>query len=247
MTYLVLFVQEGMHKNEYVDANGCVYEGKASRLPWGNSTVKMNVGITKNQFKQEYDNLVNRCAEISKWYNLTDTTRVRNAADALSLLTSDHWHSTRTQGYSNFHHSLVEPNDIGIADYDDAQMFGFTLGDPFILFNKLLKSGYKGDDGPMKNWPTICKSKTTAGIFAFLWKDGNLAHSRYSNICTLTSGEGVHSRTVKNAVLNQLSDLSKLPNVVFWSWIDGCWICIPHAHLAGFDWPFECTIGSLLG
>ena len=74
-----------------------------------------------------------------------------------------------------------------------------------------------------------------------------LAHSRYSNICTLTNGEGVHSLLVRDAMLKQMSDLSQRENIVFWSKKNGCWICIPHKHCAGFEWPFECTIGGFLG
>ena len=236
-----------MHRPEYTDAHGCVREGRATKLPWGNSKAKIDVGLTRNQLKEGYDNCVARCAEIAKWYNVTMSTRVRHAPDGLTLLTSDHFHSNRPIGYSHFDHNQIDRDDILIAEYDDCEKWGINIGDPFYAFDKLLKSGYKGDDGPMKNWPTICKSKTTAGIFGFFWKNGALAHSRFSNLCTLTSGEGVHSFTVRDCILKQMSDLSAMKCVVFWSWIHACWICIPHVHLAGFDWPFECTIGGLLG
>ena len=236
-----------MERPEYTDNDGCVREGKAKLLPWGNSTAKMNIGLTKNQFKKGYDICVARCAEIAEWYDVNKSTRVRNAADALKLLTSDHWHSNRVIGYSHFHHKTITKDDIKTAEYEDSIKYGIPSGDPFVAFPKLLKSGYKGDDAPMANWPTICKSKTTGGIWGFFWKKGVLAHSRFSHLSTINSGEGVHSWTVRYEILKQMSVLSKLQYVVFWSWINGSWICIPHRHCSGFDWPFECTIGGLLG
>ena len=236
-----------MVRPEFVDSNGCVHEGRAQRLPWGNSDVKINVGISKNQFKKCYDECIERCAEIAPWYNLSPLTRVRNAPDALTLLTSDHWQSNRTIGYSYFHHETIVSNEILIAECDESQEFGIEIGDPYVKIDKILKSGYKGDDGPMKNWPTISKSKTTAGLWGFFWKKGALAHSRYSNINTLSSGEGVHSVTVKTAILQQMADLCAMQWIVFWSWINGCWVCIRHRHCAGFDWPFECAVANLLG
>ena len=236
-----------MVRPEFMDSNGCVREGKAQRLPWGESNVKINVGISKNQFKKCYDECVDRCAEIAEWYNISNLTRIRNAPDALTLLTSDHWQSNRTIGHSYFHHETIVSDQIQIAEYDQSIQWDIEIGDPYVCVDKILKSGYKGDDGPMKNWPTVSKSKTTAGIWGFFWKKGALAHSRYSNICTLTSGEGVHCVTVKNAILKQMSDLSATKWIVFWSWINGCWVCIPHHHCAGFDWPFECAVANLLG
>ena len=236
-----------MERPEYLDDNGCVREGKATRLPWGDSNVKINVGITRNQLKQGYDACVDRCAEMAEWYNITLATRVRYAPDALTLLCNDHWDSTRTIGYSYFNHKNVTRDDIVTAGKEDSIRWGIKAGDPFVHFKRVLKSGFKGDDGPMKNWPTECKSKTTGGIWGFFWKQGVLAHSRFSNISTINSGEGVHSSTVRNAILQQMADLSKLDKIVFWSWQNGCWICYEHEHLTGFDWPFECTIGGLLG
>lgn len=236
-----------MERQEHTDENGCIYEGQAQRLNWGDSNVKINIGLSRNQFNHSKSNEIDRCKELAEWGSIPESTRIRNAADGLTLLASDHWHSNRTAGHSNFNHEIFKNDNIFYANESQAQNLGIDIGDAVFNVEKRLKSGFKADDAPMSNWPTETSSKTIGGVWGFFWKNGSLAHSRYSNVCTIVSGEGVHSLVVRHAILCQMSQLTKCKKVVFWCWINLCWICIPHSFLCCFDWPFECAIGGFLG
>ena len=162
-----------MYRPEYQDANGCRREGKATKLPWGNSNAKISVGLTKYQFKQGYENCVDRCAEIAPWYQLTASTCVKHAPDALTLLVSDHWQSNRTIGYSYFHHETVTKDDMVIASIEDEDKYGVPNGELFVLVKKLLKTGFKGDDGPMSNWLQYVNLKQLQVFLVFFGKMGH--------------------------------------------------------------------------
>lgn len=98
----------------------------------------------------------------------------------------------------------------------------------------------------MANWKTDVESISMGGIWLFNYRDGLLAHSRYSNIISLISGEGCHSVTVRAECLKQISDLWFLKRLVFWSNKLQCWICQKHISKCCFDWVFECSIMGLM-
>ena len=236
-----------MERETELNDDGIAYECKASRLPWGNTNVKMNVGLSVNQFRTRKQEEIDRCNDFAPWIDIPDCTIVRNAAEAVIFLCSDHWHSNRTTGHSNFNYQNVSLNDLKYANDDDAKQWNIEVHDPFIDALPLLKTGFKADDAPMSNWPTETNSKTIGGIWGFFWKKGLLAHSRYSCVASIISGEGCHSNLVRYEILKQLSTLSGLKIVKFWCWNLSCWICIQHKFLCCFDWPFECSIGGFLG
>ena len=133
------------------------------------------------------------------------------------MLAKDHFDSRRTITVSNMHHSMINVNDIKIADEDCINTWGIEPGEPFVDLKRDCRSGYKGDDASMLNWPTSSSSVSLGGIWGFFWRDGLLSHSRYSNISTIISGEGCHSQTVREESLKQMSDLWNLNKLVFWS------------------------------
>lgn len=236
-----------MQHNNIINDGGLACHSKATRLPWGDTNVKINVGLTNKQFKKRKKQETERCANHSSWTKVPESTIVRQASEALTFLISDHWHSKSTFGHSKFNYQSVSVNNLKYATVDDATYWGIDENDPFIHVLPLLKSGFKADDAPMPNWPTETASKTIGAIFGFFWKNGLLSHSRYSAIVTIISGEGCHSNVVRYEILTQLSDLSKISVIVFWCFNFNCWICIDHKFLCCFDWPFECSIGGFLG
>ena len=103
-----------MERKDGIDESGDSYECKATRLPWGDTNVKINVGLSTKQFNKCKKGEIARVNDISEWTTVPPSTVVRNAEEGLTLLTSDHWHSKRTRGHSLFNHNGVSVNDLSI-------------------------------------------------------------------------------------------------------------------------------------
>ena len=221
-------------------------DGRRVSKRWGDTDAIVSTGLTRTEYEQCRKEEIDRINQYSPWKQISQTTRVRDAPSALALLAMDHFDSIRVVGTSNMCHSMIDNNDKLIADSRDAMQWDIVEGEPFMEIQKDCRSGYKGDDADMQNWPTEADSISLCGVWGFFWRAGLLAHSRYSNIVTLISGEGCHSPIVKKEAMKQMTDLCNLKKLVFWSNMAQCWICMYHRTKCCFDWPFECSVTGLL-
>lgn len=220
--------------------------GRAQPMTWGDTNVQISTGLTRQQYIERQQQCYDRLEKECKWTQVNKSSRVRNACEALALLASDHFDSPRVIGLSTMHHSLVDKSEITQAD--EPNEWGIREGEPFIVMDSShSRSGYKSDDGNMANWPMVVENVSLGGIWGFFFTDGLLAHSRYSSMATIISGEGCHSSLVKRESRKQMSDLSLLEKLVFWSNIHQCWMCLRHSNKCCFDWVFESAVSGLMG
>lgn len=229
--------------------DGDIVTSQATPIKWGNSNIAISTGLTRQQFIDRKQAELTRIASNAPWQYVNKFTRVRNAIEALQMLASDHYDSSCVAGITALHHSLTGEIPVNIADECNATQWDIAEGDPFkVLSNFHAFSGKKSDDSPSQNWPTEVNSITIGGIWGFFWKPGMLAHSRYSCVASIISAESCHSLTVRLETMKQMSDLTNLKQLVFWSNVDACWICIPkHTNGCGYDWVFETSVCGVLG
>ena len=234
-----------MTRDEWLDDNGCLQVARAKRKQWGATKTKMNIGLTRIEFENCKNKLIADCALYAPWSNFAHLSRSRDADAAVDLLAFAHYNSRRFTGYSNYHYTL--PKEIKIADEKNSNEWGIEEGARFKTNNDKCRSGYRGDDSPMANWPKDGESVSVNGISHLNCKDGILAHSRYTNITTLISGLSCHSPEVRKETLFQLNRLYNKKTVVIWDCYDNSWFCSKHEYKCCMDWPFETTIAGLMG
>ena len=229
--------------------DGTIVSNNARPMKWGDTNISISTGLTRQQYIDRKKAELSRIENNAPWEYINKFTRVRSATEALACLASDHFDSEGVVGISDLHHSLTLDIPVEIADEADARRWKIAEGDPFKVLSQFhALSGKKSDDSPSHNWPTEIGSITMGGIWCFFWQDGILAHSRYSSMATIVSAESCHSTTVRLETMKQMSDLTNLKQLVFWSNQVACWICIPeHTSGCGYDWVFESSVCGLLG
>lgn len=234
-----------MTRDEWLDNNGCLHLSRAKRKQWGQLPVKMDVGLTRGEFEACKRELLLECKHWAAWKDFAHLSRSRDAADAVDFLAYAHYNSRRYTGYSRCHYTLL--NDTHLCSESESQYWGVPVGVSINIKNFPWLSSFRGDDSPPRKWPTESKSITTCGIWHAMNKHGILAHSRYSHIATLVSGLSCHSKAVRRETCYQMWCLTRKQKVVIWDLYNSCWICLPHVYKNGMDWPFETTMGGLMG
>ena len=221
--------------------------GPAKPILLGDKGPPLDLGLTRERIEARRKIENDRVESISPLHDNLQLTCWRCPVSGLYLLISDHLNNRRCQGYSNYHWSNIDVQAIKRASPLLASYWGIKVGDLYFKFEQGLLVGFKGDDSPMTRWPKECQSITICLLFAFLWKNGRLAHSKYSSIMTLCSGLGCHSHIVRERILWQLQQLSNCKQLSVWCTKYSCWALIQIDFAFCSDWPFESAIGGLLG
>ena len=237
-----------MSREEWFNDQGQIQVGIAKKRLWGAGNTKMDIGVTRAEFEKEKQRLLAITDKYCPWSNTDYLTRIRDASDSVDFMAESHFNCRRFTGYSDCHFSLINTDEQMVySDETDAAKWQIEEEVPFVQLTNPWRSGYKGDDSPMANWPKDSKSVSVNGIWHFMCKEGILAHSRFTHLATLISGLSCHSDIVRRETLKQLNQLHTKKTVVIWSMIHDCWICMPHIYKSCYDWPFETCIHGLLG
>lgn len=203
-------------------------------------------GPSRNKIKEFTKEELARFDNFAPWTRDNNVSQWRSPYRGLALLVSDHLDADCVSGYSYFHYKLINQEDIEIATTEIACAWGIESGSRYYIWDYPLRTGVKGDDGKMDNWPQDANVVSLLFVFAFLWNCG-LAHCKFSAMCTLISGEGCHSDLVTSQVKFQVREMKNNDKLVVWSNKANCYCCYNLKFYFCSDWIFECAIFGLTG
>ena len=135
-----------MIRQDYKDMDGRAVKSKATPMKWGNTNININVGFSNQQIKEQLEIESERYETYAPWNRNNWQIQYRNPIKALEILCLDHLESDCTEGYSNYHYTMVDENEIQNTTVETANEWGIPYNEPHYVWSLPLGGSAKGDD-----------------------------------------------------------------------------------------------------
>ena len=169
---------------------------------------------------------------------------VRSGYDALLCYIDAFINNKMCQGYSVYHSTSVDGEDIDVCEADDDYLIdlGIKVGERYFHFDKKLVVCLTGDGASgVKNTPHNVYTLALAFLKVFMF-DYELIQSRHAGICVLLSSLGDKDDRVVNYVQGIFDSLRNVNLVKVKSVQHDAWFVFDLDKFMTGDWDWQCRM-----
>ena len=221
---------------------------KIKELPDGTRTQTGNTRSKNETIFREWFYGIEKVAPWQKRYDENGKnvhTIVRHGFAALSLYLSAFINNRMCQGYTEYHHSSVNPDHIQRADKRISRKYHISRRAKYYEFQKPLSLTLTGDGASnVKNLRS-----TDHGLqLAFLKPntfDYELMQNRHAGVCVLISALRNNTQEVANCVQQISDDLGNRGTIAVWCEVLQCYLCFQYRKFATGDWAWQHKVHQL--